>query len=219
MIEKAIASCKMILNAVFDYLFYLPFGGEAAFRRTCMDFIPLTDGDALLELCCGVGEFTAVLARQKTAGRLVGVDISGPSIESAGRRLRYTKAGFLLASAADLPFSSGTFEKCVVSFGMHHMPMQERTKSLKEMHRILVREGKLYIFDYRLPENCIKKLAAIAYTHLDSSKEAYRMMISGSLFSEIEDAGFEIVRQGFTCYGIVQLLEIRKNRRHGLSIP
>ena len=78
---------------------------------------------------------------------------------------------------------------------------------LKEINRILVPEGTLYVIDYNLPGKGMKRLAATVFVRLDESDEAYKMLKAGSLFNEIDQVGFEIARRGLTCQGIIQLLE------------
>ena len=216
--KNVFTTCKRLLFSALDFLFYLPFGGETTFRRTCREFIAFNEGDAILELCCGAGEFTGVLAQHVTTGRIVGTDISRPSIEAAVRNLQNTSTELFVGSAACLPLSSKAFDTCIVSFGMHHMSSQERKKTMEEIHRVLQDKGSLYIFDYMVPDKGINRLIGIIYTLLDSSKEAYNMAKNGSLTGEIEQAGFEIKRRAFTRFCIVQFLEIRKRQYPVVSV-
>ena len=75
-LRKAFQPCLNFYDAVLDFLFYLPCGGETSFREKCVKFADLTTGDRVLDLCCGNGELTTVIAGQGLTGALVGVDIS-----------------------------------------------------------------------------------------------------------------------------------------------
>ena len=92
------------------------------------------------------------------------------------------------------------------------MPEQQRQRALTEVHRILAPKGTLYVIDYNLPDRVLSRLTAIAFAKLDESKEAYQMLRSGSLISQIEKAGFEIERRALACQGIIQLLEMVKKQ-------
>jgi ubiquinone/menaquinone biosynthesis C-methylase UbiE len=210
--NKAGVSFKHFLNSILDFLFYLPVGGETTFRRTCIEFTCLDKGDEVLELCCSTGDFTAALTGQNTGARITGADISLASVKTAYERLQHTTTGIILASAVNLPFFPNSFDKCVVSFGMHHMREADRKKALAEVYRVLKNNGSLYIFDYAMPEKRIVRPVAFIYTSIDSSDEAYTIIKNGSLLQEIEQAGFKIENRALTGLGIVQLLEIRKNR-------
>lgn len=202
--------CVSYYDSVFNFLFYLPCGGETSFRRRCVRFASLAAGDSILDVCCGAGELTSLIARQGFTGQVFGVDISEPALEIARTKTSHIPATFLRASADYLPFGSSRFDKCFISFGLHHMPEQQRQRTLMEIYRILAPKGTLYVIDYNLPESGLRRLTAIAFAKLDESKEAYQMLKSRSLVSEIKKARFEIKRRDSACQGIIQLLEMVK---------
>ena len=208
--RKAFEPCVECYYAVLNFLFYLPCGGEASFRERCVKFADLTAGDRVLDLCCGTGELTTVIESQGFAVNLVGVDISEPAIEIAKTKACHIPITFLRASADDLPFKSSRFDKCFISFGLHHMSRHKRQKTLAEVRRTLSPEGTLYVIDYNSPEKGVRRLAAITFTKLDQSKEAYEILRKGSLMGEIKQAGFEIEKRVLTCQDIIQLLEAVK---------
>lgn len=209
-LNKALNICVKCCRYAFNFLFYLPCGGETSFRRRCIKFASLEADDRILDVCCGIGELTAVIARQVFTGQVVGVDISESAVEIARIKNKHIPIDFLRASADGLPFDSSRFNKCFISFGLHHMPGQARQKTLKEINSILSPEGILYVIDYNLPERGFRRLVAIAYAKLDESEEAYKMLKNGNLTREIKQAGFEIKRRVLTCQGIIQLLEVVK---------
>ena len=200
-------SCDLL----FDFLFYLPCGGETSFRETCVKFAGLVNEDRILDLCCGTGDLTTIIAGKGFIEDLVGVDISEHAIEIARTKNQYIPVTFIRASANDLPLDSSRFTKCFISFGLHHMSRHERAQTLAETRRTLVPEGTLYVIDYNLPQKGLRRLAAIAFAKLDESKEAYRMLKYGDLIKEVQQAGFEIVRREITCQDTVQLLAAVKN--------
>ncbi|MEA3443013.1 MAG: class I SAM-dependent methyltransferase [Chloroflexota bacterium] len=210
LLKKALNICLKCCDSVFNLLFYLPCGGETSFRRRCVKFAALKAGDWILDVCCGAGELTTVIARQGFTGQVVGVDISESALEIARTKTQHTPVTFLRASASDLPLDSSRFDRCFISFGLHHMSEQERQKTLTEIHRILARQGTLYIIEYNLPEKGPRRLAAIAFAKLDKSEEAYEMLKNGSPIREIKQGGFEMERRGLTCQGIIQLLQVVK---------
>jgi len=209
-LRKAFEKCVKSYDAVFNVLFYIPCGGEKSFRKKCVEFADLTAGDRILDLCCGTGELATLIESQGFAVNLVGVDISELAIEIAKTKAWHIPITFLRASAYDLPFESSRFDKCFISFGLHHMSRHKRQKTLAEVHRTLSPEGTLYVIDYNSPEKGVRRLVAIAFTKLDQSKEAYEILKRGSLMGEIKQAGFEIEKRVLTCQGIIQLLEAVK---------
>ena len=211
LLDKAFNIWVKCYNGVLNLLFYLPCGGENSFRRRCAKFAFLKSGDWILDVCCGTGELMAVIAGQGFTGQLVGVDIAESALKEARARTQHVPITFLRANADDLPLGSSRFDKCFISFGLHHMPKQDRQKTLREIRRSLISGGTLIIIDYNLPERGLRRLVATAFAKLDKSEEAYKIIKNGSLLKEIKQAGLEIQRQDLTCQGIVQLLEaVRK---------
>jgi len=172
-----------------------------------MKFASLTPGDLILDICCGTGNLTVLIAGQEFVEQVVGVDISESALQGARARAQHIPVALLRASANNLPFDSSRFDRCFISFGLHHMRGEDRQKTLKEVHRSLVSGGTLFVIDYNLPERGLRRLAATAFAKLDASEEAYKMIMHDSLTREIKNAGFEIERRELTCQGIIQLLE------------
>lgn len=197
-------------NKIFNFFFYLPCGGETRFREKSVSFASLSNSDWILDLCCGAGELTGVLACKGFTENLVGVDISEVPINTARGKTGNMPVNFLIASADYLPIESSQFDKCFISFGLHHMSPYQRQKTLSEVYRILVPAGNLYVIDYNLPERGLRRLAAIMFAKLDKSEEAYKMLEKGNLIPELIEAGFRIEKRVLTCQGIMQLLKATK---------
>ena len=210
MLRKVFNICVRCYNSAFSFLFYLACGGESTFRRRCVKFASLTSGDRILDVCCGTGELTTVIARQVYTGRVVGVDTSGSALDMARAKSGRIPVTLVKASGDSLPFRSSGFDRCFISLGLHHMPTEGRQKALAESHRVLAPKGTLHVIDYNLPERGIRRLATIVSVKLDQSKEASEMLRTGKLITEIRRAGFNIARRRLTCQGMVQLLEMVK---------
>lgn len=193
--------------AVLDFLFYLPSGGEAAFRRDCLDFVEAGTGERILDLCCGKGEMTLPLARRGMAAEVVGTDMSIQSLSIAREKTGDLPVTFVEAQADALPFEAERFDRCVISLGLHHMDAQTRAKALGEAGRVLSQDGILYVIEYSLPRSGLWRMVALLIAGLDSSREALPMIRRANLAENIRQAGFRIRRQAVVCKGIIQLLE------------
>jgi ubiquinone/menaquinone biosynthesis C-methylase UbiE len=198
-------------DSVNNFLFYLPCGGEASFRKKCVRFAGFEDGDRVLDLCCGVGEFGAAIENEGFSVKLVGIDISEQAIKTAKTKDWHIPTTFLKANANNLPFEENQFDKCIISFGLHHMTKHDRLNTLLEIGRTLSSEGALYIIDYNSPNNKIRSMFAKTLAKLDQSKEAYEIVKKGSLIGEITNTGFRIEKRVSICHGLIQLLKAVKN--------
>jgi len=210
LVKKPVRACSGFLNMLLNAIFYLPFGGETAFRNTCCEFALIKSGERILDLCCGAGELTSSIANRGLCLDLVGIDISDSAIRIAVTRKTDNPIVFIRASADKLPFKHEWFSKCFISFGLHHMSGVVRKKALSEAYRVISNDGCLYIIDYNLPEGKFKRFIALTLSRFDGSREAYKMLKEGNLKDEIRGAGFDITRRKLIGQGMLQLIEAKK---------
>ena len=173
-----------------------------------MNFASTVEGDQVLDVCCGAGELSSLIAeRVGMYGKVIGVDILEPALEVARTKTRNLPITFLGVNAEKLPFASAKFDRCFISLGLHHMPEQARHNTLNEIRRTLKSTGSLFVVEYNSPDGALSKLIARFIVKLDKSKEAYTMCINRSLLGEIEQVGFSIKRRESICKGSIQLVE------------
>jgi len=206
--EKPSSIWSRLSELLLDLIFYLPCGGESHFRKKCANFARPIEGDRVLDLCCGTGMLTLLIAGHTgPSGQVIGGDISGPALEIARARIPNLPVMFLKTSAENLPFTPSGFDECFISFGLHHMTGQARRNTLREVRRILRAGGSLFIIDYNLPERTLARLMTRALVKLDRSEEAYKLLVNHRLLTEVQQAGFEIRRRELAGRGMVQLVE------------
>lgn len=101
--------------------------------------------ERVLDVGCGTG----TLAESFT-GQYFGLDINPEYIKKA----RATCPGsFICGDATSLPFQSDYFS-LVFTFGvLHHLDFDSRTKMLREMWRVCIPGGRLFIIDGLIPSN------------------------------------------------------------------
>jgi ubiquinone/menaquinone biosynthesis C-methylase UbiE len=93
-------------------------------------------GKKVLDNGCGTGWLGEML--QKRGANVIGIDISNTLLEEASKHIQTIKA-----SSYKLPFDGQSFDY-VVSFMVIHI-LDDLTKVLKEVHRVLKQNGKFYI--------------------------------------------------------------------------
>ena len=101
---------------------------------------PIADGLSL-DVACGTGVLGREIARRVGPARVCGVDCNEGMLE-LGRRLA-PAVDWRLARAEALPFESGQCAAVGSQFGL--MFLEDRTKALAEMWRVLAPGGKLAI--------------------------------------------------------------------------
>src|SRR5512132_1591242 len=104
------------------------------------DFLGDLRGREVLELGCGMGEITTLLAR--SGARVTAIDLSPASIEVARRRAELhgvdEAIDFVVAAGEALPFGDERFDAVVGRAILHHLDV---TRAARELHRVLRPSG------------------------------------------------------------------------------
>lgn len=112
----------------------------------------LAPGDRVLDLGCGAGWATRMLARMVAAekgdgnkdGLVVGLDISDEMIRRAQENSRdLHNVRYLAGSAEQIPWESNFFDKVLSVESFYYYPDQDR--ALDELKRVMAPGGRLFI--------------------------------------------------------------------------
>lgn len=111
---------------------------------TVARLLPDLNGQSVLEIGCGRGDFSIWLAGKYPNASVTGIDFSETAIETAKKRAKEsgTSARFEVGDAESLRFETGSFDYIVSCECMEHVPRPERMAS--EIHRVL-RPGGQFI--------------------------------------------------------------------------
>lgn len=157
--------------------------------------VQLLKGQRVLDVCCGTGNLTGMLA---AAGcQAVGVDGS-PTMLSYAQRKRIP-AEFQRLDATRLPFNR-EFDAAVISIALHEMPPHARDKVWASMRRAVRPRGRLIALDFAIPRTA-SLLASIARSimeqderslitiHREHYENFQEFMQSGGLRAWIQERG------------------------------
>jgi SAM-dependent methyltransferase len=119
---------------------------QQALRRAFLGEVPFPAGARVLEVGCGTGVLTRVLARWPGVGAVVGVD-PAPVFLAKARELAAAlpNVAFREADGRALPFGDAGFDGVVFDSTLSHVPGPER--ALAEAFRVLRPGGVLAAFD------------------------------------------------------------------------
>ncbi|MEW6034533.1 MAG: methyltransferase domain-containing protein [Chloroflexota bacterium] len=199
---------------VLIWLLLLPLGGEQRLRRGLVDFGNPLPGERVLDVCCGTGALTALLAqRVAPAGQAVGIDLSEAMLKVARRKAKSPSLSFQRTNAEHLPFPDGMFDRAFLSLGLHELPETARVNCLKEAGRVLQPGGGLFVLDFNLPDSSPVRSLVKGFIRLVEEEHTVRMLLERTLAPEVERAGFVITRRQFPLHGAVVMLQATKN--HG----
>jgi ubiquinone/menaquinone biosynthesis C-methylase UbiE len=137
----------------YDVLPTIFFGGRR--RRVFTQLAALSGarpGDRVLDLGCGTGYFTRVMAEAVTAeGAARGVDPSTEVIARARRITRVANCTFSEGTAEALDEPEGSYDIVVSSLMIHHLPEALRPQAIGEMFRVLRPGGRVLVAEFRSP--------------------------------------------------------------------
>lgn len=168
------------------------FGNRRRSYRKLLEAAGLQRGDHALDVGCGPGYFTLMLAEAAgPAGSAVGIDAAPEMIEYATTKARrLPNCRFDIGAAESLSFADSSFDVVVSSLMVHHLPEDLRHQAVNEMKRVLRPGGTLLLADFTIPKS--------GPWHLIGALHRPHEMLSrvSPLEPLMEKAGFTDLRSG-----------------------
>ena len=132
------------LVAYLDIVDDLPLA--QAYKADALKLLAPEPGCRLLEIGCGTGENSRILARHVgSGGRVVGVDVSATMVETARRRSRDSllPTEFHVADAGSLDFADESFDAACADRVFQHVEAPEQ--AVREMARVVRSGGRIVV--------------------------------------------------------------------------
>lgn len=129
-------------------------GRERRLRERMIAVAGLKAGEEVLDIGCGTGTLAIAAARHVVpAGRIWGIDPSGPMVARARRKAAKARVDvdFQVAVAENLPFPENRFDVVLSTLMLHHLPRNTRHDCAKEVCRVLKRGGRILAVDFGRP--------------------------------------------------------------------
>jgi demethylmenaquinone methyltransferase/2-methoxy-6-polyprenyl-1,4-benzoquinol methylase len=138
------------------------FGRDQAWRRAAVRAASIEVGDRVLDVACGTGDLTLLLAKATPATEVVGGDFTPQMLDVARRRNRHDKIRYVHADAMDLPFEDRSFDALTIAFGIRNVA--DPAAALREFRRVLKPGGRLVILEFATPKSKIVRTLNAWYT-------------------------------------------------------
>jgi ubiquinone/menaquinone biosynthesis C-methylase UbiE len=116
--------------------------------RDLVSLVAPASGDRALDIACGTGAVTRLVADQVApSGHVVGVDLDADMLAVGRTVVRRPNVVWLQAEALKLPFEQGVFDLVFCQQGLQFF--SDRLQALREMRRVLRPGGSLGISCWR----------------------------------------------------------------------
>ncbi|MCH8270146.1 MAG: methyltransferase domain-containing protein [Planctomycetes bacterium] len=162
-------------------------GRSEALCRKLMDLLHPKAGDVLLDVGCGPGELTSLIA-SSTGVTVIGVDSDEGRIAHAVQHDSTVR--WINADATALPFEPATFEAVVMTLAIQRM---NGKRAIGEIHRVL-RPGGRFALASPTPEQLQRRLD-LAFFPRAIRFEMARFPSDARIRTLLRDAGFGSITQ------------------------
>ena len=126
-------------------------GLDVVWRKLSVRDIALSGNARILDLACGTGDFTAVLARRWPNAAIEGVDLTPAMLDVAQTKVVSGNVTFSQGDAQNLEnLDGGRFNLVVCAFGFRNFP--DKAKALSECFRVLAPDGRLVVLELFRPK-------------------------------------------------------------------
>ncbi len=183
----------------------LSVGGEGRFRQLALQGLTITSDTQVLDLCCGSGQTTQLLA--KLSQNVTGLDASPKSLQRA--RQNVPSASYVQAFAESMPFADNLFDVVHTSVALHEMQPQQLRKIINEVYRVLKPGGVFTLIDFHTPTNPIFWPGVSVFLLLFETETAWELLKT-DLPGLLAETGFEVGKPTLYAGGSLQVIQGKK---------
>lgn len=119
-------------------------------REKIVRLMELKNKEKLLDVGCGTGSLLIVAKKLYPQITAIGIDIDEKILKIAKNKIRKEnlKIEFIKTSSGKLPFKDLEFDVVVSSLVFHHLPLDLKIETIREIKRILKKGGQFLLVDF-----------------------------------------------------------------------
>ena len=147
----------------------MSYGQDKRWKRKLVVMADVHPYHQILDLACGTGDITFLLARQlDIRGKAIGVDITPEMVERArGKALHEARVHFETGDICQLSYADASFDRITVGYGLRNVP--EIPRLLNEVFRLLKPDGRFLSLDFGKPEGPVYRRTYLSYLSVTGS--------------------------------------------------
>ena len=127
----------------------LSFRRDASWKRELIASLPAVVSPLSVDLACGTGDLTLLLAERYPRGIVVGLDITTPMLDLATRRNTFSNVCFIAGDMGSLPLAPGSVDILTGGYALRNAP--DLGTALDEIRRVLKPGGVAAFLDFSKP--------------------------------------------------------------------
>lgn len=200
-------------------------GRDSAWKNHLADELPEVEAPFCIDIGCGTGDVTFLLAEKYPQGKIVGVDITEQMLNVARKRNRYENATFTRQDMNMTRFAGETADIVTGSYALRNAP--DINAAIDEICRLLKPGGVAAFLDFAKSDSFF--FQSLQYRILRAWCGFWGLALHGNAEIHgyvaaslrafpnrshirwlLRDKGFELIRSRRFFLGIVEILVIRK---------
>lgn len=135
----------------------LSFGRDRVWKRRLISSLPELEAPVCVDLACGTGDITRMLADRYPDGEIIGLDLTPEMLEIAEQQSAGGRIEYIRGSMAALPFESGSVGIVTGGYALRNAPDLDQT--IGEIARILAPGGYAAFLDFSKPPGAFGQAA------------------------------------------------------------
>jgi demethylmenaquinone methyltransferase/2-methoxy-6-polyprenyl-1,4-benzoquinol methylase len=147
----------------------MSYGQDKRWKRKLVAMAEVRPHHHVLDLACGTGDITFLLARQLGShGKAIGVDITPEMVERArGKALHEPRVHFETGDICQLSHAHASFDRITVGYGVRNVP--DIPRLLDEVFRLLKPGGRFLSLDFGKPDGPLYRMTYLGYLSVTGS--------------------------------------------------
>lgn len=197
-----------ILTPVFDTFCRIVGLGKKYRKKIITQLGLISTGAKVLDAGCGSASLTIEIKNTFPTLSLSAVDADPNILAMAEKKAQAQNISinFKEAFLQKLPFIDNSFDVVYSSLVFHHLNKNSKNEAMKEIYRVLKKNGRFLLVDFGKPKNKLVSLFSWFTVLLEEGYDNYKGRIPGMLSS----AGFSEVKEVGRYRGTIVFLEAIK---------
>lgn len=163
----------------------------------------------ILEVCIGTGTNSILIAENRKEADLVGIDLSKDMLEIAKNKIKekhITNIDTKLMDATAMEFKDKEFDIVILSLVLHEVNENLRKAIIKEMKRVVKKDGSILIIEWDEPKTIFRKLAFISIKLLEP--KGFKAFLNLNFTEYFSAFGLQLIEE--EKYDYSRVIELKK---------